>query len=116
MAIDQLPPPASTAFRIVRPPTPAPSSTARCSWRPESQARRQSDHGPAGIFGWDVDFALDIREGDRFTVLYEQLYLDGERIGDGHIIAAEFVNQGRAYQAAVYRCGGPYRLLHPGRP
>ena len=56
----------------------------------------------AGIFGWDVDFALDIREGDRFTVLYEQLYLDGERIGDGHIIAAEFVNQGRAYQAVRY--------------
>jgi murein DD-endopeptidase MepM/ murein hydrolase activator NlpD len=56
----------------------------------------------AGIFGWDVDFALDIREGDRFTVLYEQLYLDGERIGDGHIMAAEFVNQGRAYQAVRY--------------
>ena len=35
-------------------------------------------------------------------MLYEQLYLDGERIGDSHIIAAEFVNQGRAYQAVRY--------------
>lgn len=56
----------------------------------------------AGIFGWDVDFALDIRQGDRFTVLYDQLYLDGERIGDGHILAAEFVNQGRTYRAVRY--------------
>lgn len=56
----------------------------------------------AGIFGWDVDFALDIRKGDRFTVLYDQLYLDGERIGDGNILAAEFVNQGRTYRAVRY--------------
>ena len=56
----------------------------------------------AGIFGWDVDFALDIRKGDRFTVLYDQLYLDGERIGDGNILAAEFVNQGRVYRAVRY--------------
>lgn len=56
----------------------------------------------ASIFGWDVDFALDIRKGDRFTVLYDQLYLDGERIGDGNILAAEFVNQGRTYQAIRY--------------
>jgi murein DD-endopeptidase MepM/ murein hydrolase activator NlpD len=56
----------------------------------------------AGIFGWDVDFALDIRKGDRFTVLYDQLYLDGERIGNGNILAAEFVNQGRTYQAIRY--------------
>ncbi|MFN2308419.1 MAG: OapA family protein [Gammaproteobacteria bacterium] len=56
----------------------------------------------AGIFGWDVDFALDIRKGDRFTVLYDQLYLDGERIGDGNILAAEFVNQGRTHRAVRY--------------
>jgi len=56
----------------------------------------------AGIFGWDIDFALDIREGDRFTVLYDELYLDGERIGDGNILAAEFVNQGQAFRAIRY--------------
>lgn len=56
----------------------------------------------AGIFGWDIDFALDIREGDRFTVLYDELYLDGERIGEGNILAAEFVNQGQVYRAIRY--------------
>lgn len=56
----------------------------------------------AGIFGWDIDFALDIREGDAFTVLYEEMYLDGESIGNGEIIAAEFINQGKTYQAFRY--------------
>jgi len=56
----------------------------------------------AGIFGWDVDFALDIRQGDRFTVLYDELYLDGERIGEGNILAAEFVNQGHVFRAVRY--------------
>jgi murein DD-endopeptidase MepM/ murein hydrolase activator NlpD len=56
----------------------------------------------AGIFAWDVDFALDIRKGDRFTVLYDELYLDGEDIGGGNILAAEFVNQGKHYQAIRY--------------
>ena len=56
----------------------------------------------AGIFGWDVDFALDIRSGDRFTVIYDQVYQDGELLRDGDIIAAEFVNQGRTYRAIRY--------------
>ncbi len=56
----------------------------------------------AGIFGWDIDFVLDIRKGDQFTVLYDELYLDGRKIGDGHIIAAEFINRGRTYQAVRY--------------
>ncbi len=57
----------------------------------------------AYIFGWDIDFVLDIREGDRFTVLYEELYLDGKKVRDGDIIAAEFINQGKTYQAIRYR-------------
>lgn len=56
----------------------------------------------AGIFGWDVDFALDIRNGDSFAVSFEQEYLDGEWVRDGDILAAEFVNQGRVYQAVRY--------------
>jgi len=56
----------------------------------------------ANIFGWDIDFALDIRSGDSFTVLYEQQYLNGEKIGDGDIIAAEFTNQGKTYRAVRY--------------
>jgi murein DD-endopeptidase MepM/ murein hydrolase activator NlpD len=56
----------------------------------------------AQLFGWDIDFALDIRSGDRFTLLYEELYRDGERLRDGRILAAEFVNQGRSVQAVLF--------------
>jgi len=56
----------------------------------------------AGIFGWDIDFALDIREGDRFTLLYEEKYLDGEKLRDGNILAAEFTNRGKTYRALRY--------------
>jgi murein DD-endopeptidase MepM/ murein hydrolase activator NlpD len=60
----------------------------------------------AGIFGWDIDFALDIRKGDRFTVLYQEMYVDGENIGNGTILAAEFINQGKRYQAVRYTDAG----------
>lgn len=53
----------------------------------------------ADIFGYDIDFALDLREGDRFAVVYEQLYKDGEKLRNGDILAAEFVNQGKVYRA-----------------
>ena len=58
-----------------------------------------------GIFGWDVDFAQDIRKGDHFNLMYEEHYLDGEKIGEGPIMAAEFTNQGRTYQAIRYTDG-----------
>ncbi len=53
----------------------------------------------AGIFGWDIDFALDIRSGDHFSIVYEEHFLEGEKIRDGAILAAEFVNQKRSYKA-----------------
>lgn len=56
----------------------------------------------AHIFGWDIDFALDIRGGDSFSVIYEEDYLNGTKLGDGPILAAEFVNQGHAYKAIRY--------------
>ena len=56
----------------------------------------------AHIFGWDIDFALDIREGDEFTVLYEELFLDGKKVRDGNILAAEFINQNREVKALRY--------------
>lgn len=56
----------------------------------------------AQIFGWDVDFALDIRKGDQFSLIYEELYLDGEKIRDGNILAAQFVNKGETYTAIRY--------------
>ena len=51
------------------------------------------------IFGWDIDFALDIRKGDQFALIYEEQFLNGKKINDGAILAAEFVNQGRTYRA-----------------
>ena len=56
----------------------------------------------AEIFGWDVDFALDIRAGDRFALVFEEQYKDGEKIGEGPIIAAEFTNRGRRIRTVRY--------------
>jgi len=57
----------------------------------------------AGLFGWDIDFALDIRQGDEFSLIYEELFLDGERIGFGNILIASFVNRGRDLTAIRYK-------------
>ncbi len=57
----------------------------------------------AGIFAWDVDFALDIRKGDGFSVVYEERWLDGERLKDGRVLAAEFQNQGDTFRAVRYQ-------------
>ncbi|MFT5172563.1 MAG: murein DD-endopeptidase MepM/ murein hydrolase activator NlpD [Gammaproteobacteria bacterium] len=54
------------------------------------------------IFGWDVDFALDVRAGDHFTVIYEELYKDGVKVRDGNILASEFNNRGRSLRALRY--------------
>lgn len=54
------------------------------------------------IFGWDIDFALDIRSGDSFLVMFEELYKDGEKVGDGNILAAEFINKKERYRAVRY--------------
>jgi murein DD-endopeptidase MepM/ murein hydrolase activator NlpD len=56
----------------------------------------------ANIFGWDIDFVLDIREGDRFTAVYEQIYQDGKYLRDGEVLAAEFVNNGKMYRAVRF--------------
>ena len=56
----------------------------------------------ANIFGGVIDFVLDPRQGDTFHVVYEELYLDGEKLKDGDILAAEFVNQGESYTAYRY--------------
>lgn len=54
------------------------------------------------IYAWDVDFALEVREGDTFKVLYEEYFRDGRRAGAGPILAAEFVNQGKRYRSVRY--------------
>ncbi|MFT6190068.1 MAG: murein DD-endopeptidase MepM/ murein hydrolase activator NlpD [Oleispira sp.] len=59
----------------------------------------------AGLFGWDIDFALDIRPDDEFSLIYEELFLDGERIGFGNILIAQFINRGREITAIRYEDG-----------
>lgn len=56
----------------------------------------------AGMFGGVIDFLMDIRQGDSFNVLYEEQYLDGERIGTGAVLAARFINQGEVFTALRY--------------
>jgi murein DD-endopeptidase MepM/ murein hydrolase activator NlpD len=62
----------------------------------------------ANVFGWDIDFALDLRKGDTFNVVYEDRYADGEFIAHGKILAAEFVNQNEVYQAIRFSDGNYY--------
>lgn len=56
----------------------------------------------ADIFAGDIDFHRDLRKGDRFSVIYEVHYLNGQLVRTGRVLAAEFVNQGRAYRALEY--------------
>ncbi len=56
----------------------------------------------ASIYGWDIDFALDIRRGDRFSMIYEEQYKNGEKVREGPITAAEFVNRGTSYRAVRF--------------
>jgi murein DD-endopeptidase MepM/ murein hydrolase activator NlpD len=57
----------------------------------------------ADVFGGDIDFYQDLRRGDRFTVVYEMRYVDGEAVSPGRIIAAEFENRGRTLRAFLWR-------------
>jgi murein DD-endopeptidase MepM/ murein hydrolase activator NlpD len=57
----------------------------------------------ARVFATDIDFHLDLRTGDTFSVIYEMLYENGELIAPGRILSAEFVNQGRAYHAVLFQ-------------
>ena len=56
----------------------------------------------AKIFGWDIDFALGIRSGDRFSAVFSEQMLDGKKLEDGLILAAEFVNKGEVYRAVRF--------------
>jgi murein DD-endopeptidase MepM/ murein hydrolase activator NlpD len=56
----------------------------------------------ANVFGGVIDFVLDPRRGDTMQVLYEELYLDGEKFDDGSIVAASFTNRGETFNAFRY--------------
>jgi len=57
----------------------------------------------AEIFAGDIDFYHDLRRGDRFSVLYETRYVDGEAVGTGRVLAAQFDNRGTTHRAFLWR-------------
>ncbi len=67
----------------------------------------------ANLFGWDIDFVLDIREGDRFFLVYEKIYRDGNFLRDGEIIGATFVNQGEKFRAIRFDIDGRTQHFAP---
>lgn len=72
----------------------------------------------ADLFKYDIDFVQDLRVGDSFTVIYDDIYRDGVRYGEGNIIAAEFINQGKRYTAYRFKkADGDYGWFsEDGRP
>jgi murein DD-endopeptidase MepM/ murein hydrolase activator NlpD len=60
----------------------------------------------AAVFGWDIDFILDLRRGDEFDVLYERLSEAGRYLQDGEILAARFRNDGREFRTVRYQRPG----------
>lgn len=72
----------------------------------------------ANAFGYDIDFAQDLREGDSFSVIYDDVYREGEHLRDGDIIAATFINQGKRYTAVRYTNAAGETLFYneAGRP
>lgn len=66
----------------------------------------------AEIFASDIDFHRDLRKGDRFTVVYETLYGNGEPAKTGRVLAVEFINNGKSYRAVYFQAsagsGGYY--------
>lgn len=65
---------------------------------PEPAANQLAD-----IFGGDIDFHRDLRKGDKFTVIYEMTYINGDAVRTGRILSAEFVNHGHTYRAAYFQ-------------
>ena len=71
----------------------------------------------ADMFAWDIDFLRDIREGDHFRVLVEKRYREGNFKGYGHIMAAEFINQGQTYYGFLFKDaeGQPFHYDENGK-
>jgi murein DD-endopeptidase MepM/ murein hydrolase activator NlpD len=71
----------------------------------------------ANIFKYDIDFVEDVRDGDTFQVVYEELWRDGQRIGTGDVIGATFTNRGKRYTAYTYNQDGRKEYFdETGRP
>jgi len=54
------------------------------------------------ILGWNIDFKRDLRRGDTFEILFDEVWKDGERVRTGAIEAVKIVNRGRAHRAFFF--------------
>lgn len=72
----------------------------------------------ANAFGYDIDFAQDLRRGDSFSAIYDTVYRDGELLRSGDILAATFINQGKRFTAIRYTniAGETLYYTEDGRP
>lgn len=71
----------------------------------------------ANVFSYDIDFTQDLRDGDRFQVVYEEVWRDGERLRSGDVVAASFINRGKEYTALRYERSGKAEYFDlSGRP
>jgi murein DD-endopeptidase MepM/ murein hydrolase activator NlpD len=68
----------------------------------------------AGIFSWDIDFVRDVGQGDEFALVYEELWRNGQKLGEGEILAAEFINRGNRFTAMRYAVDGGKPLYYNG--
>lgn len=71
----------------------------------------------ANAFSYDIDFTQDLRDGDRFQVVYEEIWRDGERLRSGGVVAASFLNRGKEFTAVRYQRNGKDEYFDlSGRP
>ena len=70
----------------------------------------------ANIFKYDIDFVEDLRDGDTFQVVYDELWRDGQRVGNGEIIGATFTNRGKRYAFRFEHNGKVEYFDENGRP
>ena len=74
-------------------------------------------HDMVKALQYDIDFAQDLREGDAFQIVYEELWREGERLRDGGVVAVNFINGGKAYTAVRHERNGQAEFFDlDGRP
>jgi len=105
---------AEDSFDVARIPIEYTVHTERISGTITSslfEAVTASGEGPelamtlADIFAWDIDFILDIRQGDSFQAVLEKRFREGRFAGYGRVLAAQFTNQGNPFQAFLFQDG-----------
>lgn len=108
---------AKLSFGDLKPAVRTSSGTIQSSLFAATDAARMPDAVAtqlAEIFSGDIDFRRDLRKGDRFSVVYESLELDGEPVRTGRVLSAEFINNGKAIQSVWFQepgtKGGYYTL------